>query len=912
MAIERERAALTEFIQRLQEEFESPQRFRISEWFRDHLPLLIGPSIASFSPIAGQPGTLVTITGYNFAPARADNTVEVGGQPAFVVAATATELTVITHPQVVDGPVKVTVGTHTASGPVDFHVLPYPDAGAGDDGPPINFAGAGAGSQGDVNPIGTVRVLVALVRPSDRTPGANERTNVVAAWDNVRTFYTQASYGRTTVQVDVMTNWKVLDGTEADFVDGDNIDWGQIDRLTAQAAQGAVDEGFDLDDYAMMATVCSLATGIRAWGGWSRQNFAYNNAPATPAININLTADHEINLIAIGQDANWGRCAHEFGHNVVSAPTFAGDGTATLGEDVYASDLVDGTAATARLFDMMGSHDTHPLFSGYHLEKLGYYNAANIQQLAWDRNPFSQEYDVVAHGLAEDGTGRVHLVKIKVADGLFYYVQVRQRPGTTTQIFDDSIPLDGASNQGGVIVTRVISDTLNINQQTRFITLMHAEQVLKANDVVEDPARALRITVVDDAVQARPLVCRVRVEWAQTIVDDPNGSFDLRVEPWDSNWQTPDIWVDRAPFDTFDQPTDADGRPTGNGDKPRPGEINRLKGRIHVSGAMGASNVQATFYAVFPPGVGDNGNWAPLGVQTIPAIAQNNFVDVQQNWVPVVGQHTCLKLYAGAQLGEVSGGNNFAQENVFDFEAPASSPPAPVTIRTAVRNPLDERRIVRVGVKGVPLGWRVHFPHSWVWLDAKAERQFDLTVIPMFDWSAVAPGSQERKERKLEPTAKVRLDGVVARAYDTPLPPRDEPAGSRAYPIGGILGRVHVRKSSRIWIEPGLRDKHRENDATAKTTISVHGGLGQPFDKQRVRVVCTDPRGRDRIVQVFTAPDGTFEATFDLMIEPTLESSSKYWKRAKAVEHGTYRVRAYVVAATLMAEAESNELYVVR
>jgi hypothetical protein len=461
----------------------------------------------------------------------------------------------------------------------------------------------------------------------------------------------------------------------------------------------------------------------------------------------------------------------------------------------------------------------------------------------------------------------------------------------------------------------VISDTLNINQQTRFITLMHAEEVLQANDFVEDPARALRITVVNDSVQAWPLVCRVRVEWAQTIADDPGGSFDLRVEPWDGNYQTPDIWVDRAPFGVFDQPIDADGRPTGNGDKPRPGELNRLKGRIHVSGAMGASDVHATFYAVFPPGVGDNGNWAPLGVQTIGTIAQNSFVDIQQNWVPVVGEHTCLKLYAGAQLGEISGGNNFAQENVFDFEAPASSPPAPVMIRTAIRNPLDERCIVRVGVKGVPLGWRVHFPHTWVWLDAKAEKQFDLTVIPMFDWNALAGGALTHyNERKFEPTAKVRLEGIVARVYDTPLAPRDEPAGSRAYPIGGILGRVHVRKKIGIWIEEGLLDRRHEpnGNSSSKTTIAVHGGIGQPFDKQRIRVICTDPRGRNRIVQVFTDPDGRFEASFDLMIEPTLETSRQFWKKAQGVSRGTYRVRASVVAASLVAEAESNELYIQR
>ena len=39
-------------------------------------------------------------------------------------------------------------------------------------------------------------------------------------------------------------------------------------------------------------------------------------------------------MILPRHDANWGRAAHEFGHNLV-------DGGLVLGEDVYASDLVD-------------------------------------------------------------------------------------------------------------------------------------------------------------------------------------------------------------------------------------------------------------------------------------------------------------------------------------------------------------------------------------------------------------------------------------------------------------------------------------------------------------------------------------------------------------------------------------------
>ena len=72
----------------------------------------------------------------------------------------------------------------------------------------------------------------------------------------------------------------------------------------------------------------------------------------------------------------------------------------------------------------MGKHDTHPIFTGYHLEKLGYYNAANITMLQWDRNPFSQDFEVIAHGLNEDtAAARFHIVKVKSPMRSAYFVE---------------------------------------------------------------------------------------------------------------------------------------------------------------------------------------------------------------------------------------------------------------------------------------------------------------------------------------------------------------------------------------------------------------------------------------------------------------------------------------------------------
>ena len=552
--------------------------------------------------------------------------------------------------------------------------------------------------------------------------------------------------------------------------------------------------------------------------------------------------------------------------------------------------LIDSSAATAQFFEMMGKHDTHPIFTGYHLEKLGYYGSTNIKTLQWDRNPFSDEFKVIAHGLTEDTVGdRFHIVKVQVSDALSYYVEARQRPGTTAQIFDDQIPIGVAANQGGIIITRVIADEMHNNQQTRFITLMHDNQVQLAGATVEDPARALKITVVDDNVQARPLVCKVRIEWAQTVVDDPNGAFDLKVEPWDGNYQTPDIWVDRDPIGTFDNPNDAEGRPTGPGDKPWVNHINQFTARVHVSGAMGATNVKMTFYAVSPPGVGDNGNWAPIAINTIATIAQNGSADSFCNWVPVVDKHTCLKVFASPQLGEISGGNNSAQENIFEFQAAGSSPAEPLFIRTAVRNPLATRVPVALSMTGVPKGWAAQIPHAWVWLDGKAEREIDVSIIPLLDINAYKFG--KKKEGRAPGTAPLRVSGHIPRQYVESDTGHQHP-GSRFYPIGGTFYRVNARKKGTIRIEASEK---------GKDTLLVSGMTAPAFSGQRILVDATFPDSKThRSQEVRTKSDGTFQARISL-----LDANRK-------LATGAYRLRAFIFNADTLADAESNELYFAR
>jgi M6 family metalloprotease-like protein len=842
-----------------------------------------------FQPWQGYAGTLMVIGGTGFTEERHANHVEVGGKPARVIAAEPDRLTVITHHQTRTGPVRVTVDSVTATGPRDFDVLAWPKPSAGDDGPPYSYAGAGAGgapSAGTVPPTGTARILVVACNPTDLVPPnpANTRQDVVDAFADVTTFYDQASYGQLDVQVDVTNFVALLNNADyyhrANGAAGyPNIDGAVLDQLMAECAQGAVDQGFNLNNYSVMvASVYMPGFSVRAWGGWSQSNFAYDNGAG---ISINLTTTNPLGLIAQRHDADWGRAAHEFGHNLV-------DGGLALGEDVYSSDLIDPAEATVQNFEMMGNHDSHPLFSAFFMHQLGWYDPPNIVDLVWDRNPFSQEYDIVAHGLTQDASAsRYHLVRIKVSDGLYYFVEVRQRPdpaAATPQVFDENIllPMGGAID-GGAIVTKVITGELNNNHQTRLITLLQEQtRVMVTGDEAVDPLRTLRIVVVDDNIQSRPRMCRVRIEWAQVIADTPGGDFDLRIEPWGAGWETVDIWIDRSPFGTYDN-TDPAGNPVGNGDAPRPLEINRFEARIRNDGMADVNNVKVTHYAIEPPGVGDNGNWAPLSSYTVPTIPAAGSVSRQVNWVPLVGEHTCLKVAISPQLGEVTTGNNSAQENVFTFQPAAASVPEPVVMTVAVRNPLKERSLVMISLQGVPYGYYVYFPHRWLWLDGLAERKLDLLVIPLID-------IREMQQRK----ADVRLFGRVPRVYSEKLDMTGYP-GSWMAPIGGILASVSPKHRSEVKLDDKVRPEKENN-------VRVTGRVAPSIKDQQLRVDMTRPDGSLVTAPAKTDENGRFSAVFDL--------AQKGKKAGRPQIKGTiYAFQAHIINATQLAPADSNIIW---
>jgi len=857
------------------------------------LPLVVGPSINHFAPIQGYPGTVLDIYGTNFSPNKEDHTVTVGGKEAFVLAATPTQLTVITSLSTITGPVTVEVGGHSDTGPVDFTILPAPVAAKGEDGPPIFYTGrgrpepgAGAGPSAGVSAQGTIKALIVVCYAQDRVP-ANQttvRNDVIAEFDNAPVYYDEVSYGDTDLQL-TYTNWVPLTGNYADYIDGSisNFAW-PADRILAEAAQGAVDQGDDLDDYIFMAVVMYLGGGFaRAWGGWSQSNFAWNGTDLNGnPVNINVTASHQLGLTTIGENADWGRFSHELAHSLV-------DAGAVLGEDVYSSDLVDPTVATAAQFDLMGSHDSHPCFSGHFMRQLSYYDSNNVTELQWDRNPFSQTYTVVAHGTAQNtNSGRKHLIRISVGAGVFYYIEVRQRMDPATAKFDTSIPVSGANN-GGLLVTKVFVDEVNVNQELRFVTLLHDVGTQDVGAVIEDPARALRITV-NSVVQTNPLALSVTTEWAQTIADDVDGTFDLRLTQTSVPWVSDDIWVDRQPWGIANE-TDGDGNIVATREKPRPGEINHLFGQVFNTGPDDTANVKLTYYAITPPGVGDNGAWAPIGMSTLPSLLASTAASDSINWTPLVGEHTCLKVYASAQFGEISGKNNQCQENVFYFAPPASSPPEPVRMKIAVRNPLEHESPILLTTMNVPQGYLIHLPLKWVILPAKGQREMDLTIIPYLDIQVY------RKELRFR-SAPIQVRGHVPREYSQEEVGTGVPAFTHRT-VGGITANVTPKFRAEIEAEP---------DKECKTGIGVIGWVRPPMEGQRITVAVHPVGGEKFYVETKTGSGGRFQACIDPRRGQQAEAKPWEGKAAGKIE-GLYEVVCETFDAADLAYARSRPLY---
>ena len=422
------------------------------------------------------------------------------------------------------------------------------------------------------------------------------------------------------------------------------------------------------------------------------------------------------------------------------------------------------------------------------------------------------------------------------------------------------------------------------NNNERPIQLLPPEGLYQVGDSFVDPARTLTISV-EELLNERPARYRVRVQWGFLPSEDPDGQFDLRIEPWGGPaWESPDIWVNSPKNDdTSTTPTTliyedhASGdetMPVGRGDRPWVTHRNTIFAKVRNEGVQEATDVKVSFYVNTPPGVGDDGEWALFDVVNVPLIpADDSVIVASKDWVPAVGEHTCLRVIISPQNGEVTFENNEAQENIFDFDTAAASPYEPVEFDVNLRNPYTIPVSADLRVRGLPEEWFVALDKASVHL-----RPGEVVPLHIVIWTDRLP-EWLGQDRKLPRSVNIKIEAWADVLWEY------------WFPIGGVQARCHaVRK---VDLDAGVTLVQAKRGGW---NIVVAGGVFPSVNEPIPMAIHV------------TDPDGT------LHTEPFKTNAAgdiSYTTNTAFTKPGEHKVRLQVLGGSLAAETEGPGMSVI-
>lgn len=898
-------------------------------------------AINNIYPNHGLPGTIIEIQGRGFNPDPFKNTVAISGYPARVISGNSNTLRVVALREFDSGKVEVKVNGNTATSAQIFKrqgsttmATPLKDS----DPELIVGKGFDVDSLYDMHAQGlNQKILVVLVTPSDIDPedlapaGKTARESVIERLDAANEYFLQASYGLISADFTVIPDWITL-SQPRDFYcwQQDDIDREQTQVDAAQAALDALllnpsatpDEIEEAEDELEEAEAALRAAKnarnllqeknflfgeafteakisdpvvfddvddylVIVAGPFLRgQNFGaqsgYHAESTNPMIDLRFDIDFDgmKGVTYVAQQANWGRIVHELSH------FFA------IG-DIYEFGYADGSKleGAAAPFAMMGSHDSHPLYIGYDIEKkLDYFDEStngNVKFLEWGSvADIDETYNLIAHAKTQDPVGddTYHLLRLKVTEGLYYFVEVRQQPDPTIglaadYVFDPNIPLDTSNPawKGGVIIYKAVENGNQSNNKERPVNLLPPQRMLQVGDAFADPLRTIRISVTEQT-QNRPAKYRVRVEWGHLPSPDPDGQFDLRITPWSPPpWETEAIWVNSIKNDETAPPriiyknhiAGDETIPIGNGDPPWVGHDNTIFAEIRNEGVIDTpAPVLVTFYVNSPPGIGDDGTWAPFDVVDAGIMTAGEVKTIQaaRKWRPSVGEHTCIKVEIHPMTGEVTFDNNSAQENLSEFETGAASPYKPVEFDFIARNPYTVPIVMDLQARQVPQDWFVAFEHGSVWLAPHGDKKVH-TVI----WTDRTAEWEGDKQRRAPRKPLINIEGWADRWSD------------KVFAVGGVTVFVQAVREVDFRIEVGSEGK-------VDQPFVVTGNVLPSTGVAAIAVHIIDPDGRRISERTTTDASGLLN----------------YETSYRAKMPGKYFFQAFVIRGGLAAETDSN------
>jgi hypothetical protein len=314
---------------------------------------------------------------------------------------------------------------------------------------------------------------------------------------------------------------------------------------------------------------------------------------------------------------------------------------------------------------------------------------------------------------------------IQLATNHFIVVESRQDHDIVNpRKFDELLNLTDPVGKG-IIIYDVRKDAYDMengpNVMRRHIILLSnpTDESMNAGDPMYlDNSLGIKIQVLEEISNGNQKLFKVQIDWGRA--NPPAGqAFNAYITPWDSHYQSPDIWVDSPlnGYDTYEYANNEYGNPNGPGDKVAVREANRLYATIRNTGPEQITKAIVHFWVADPAGIGDRGDWQRLDPVDHPVevgpIPSGGSVNAQTIWTPTGSGHTCIKVEVEPIESETNFDDNMAQENFTEFEVTSSSPYADFNFSFMLFNSFNRKAIYSIRSKRLPKNVILTLDHTY-------------------------------------------------------------------------------------------------------------------------------------------------------------------------------------------------------
>ncbi|MEA2602567.1 MAG: hypothetical protein QOF89_3559 [Acidobacteriota bacterium] len=671
---------------------------------------------------------------------------------------------------------------------------------------------------------GMQSTLVVLARFNDAglpaspisVAGVTNRINLINNYLSAVTFG-QASLGTPTI-----VGWLNLPHSRADYYND------STSNMLIQLAQDVIAAAPAGTDFTTVDRMIILTNddgfggetrGLKEWATTGPWPYTLPAAFGTRRMSVSIHRSDQ-------DDAHFN---HAIGHHFGLGDLYPHEGVA------FPRKYANGWSGMAQTADATTFPNTHVF--AWEKGRPGWMTNANVQFVArptpggsFDQTfPLFREESNAASPIALQ-VGTTNGVTARANERVSYYLEARKQSADS---FDAHLPQDG------VVIYYANEDIGQGFGPARVVDATPADDDL-TNAAWQPGSTATNIDGSGLTVQVlAPMGSedyRVRVQY-----NPPSDQVDVWINPHDSSWRSPDIWIDSPGCNSgtcgFDKDASPPREETDRGDKPIAGQVNRAYARVYNHGPGTAHDVRVDFYFSDPyhgidggdvdPETGGNTAFNKHQFVIIPDLPPTDTgVAVSVEWTPVQPPdadhpHACVKVKIQQVTGDTNGANQASQENIDSYDISSHSPYPPVVDAFRVVNPYDHPLMVFLRPDNVPAGWTATIAPEKAYLPVGGSVDAAMTIQAPLTY----------------PVCTSEL--ITATAW--------YPSGDTLVQLGGSTAQVNLKKSTALTATPAYEPCRQHQDVESEKSCSGIDVKG-----------CTNPpRPFEHITARYTAPDGT-------------------------------------------------------